>query len=384
MKLATRLIHARQGADPQTGAVNTPIYLTSTYRQSALGRDKGFVYARTGNPGRTALQQSLAATDGVRHAFAFASGMSATNAVLNLLKAGDHVVSVDNVYGGTWRILERLYKQFGLTTTFVDATNPKNVLRAIRPSTRLVWLESPSNPLLKLCDIRTIAREVKRFKRDILVGVDNTFASPVLQDPFALGADLVMYSLTKYHSGHSDVLAGAILTDDRKLAERLGFFQNAVGSVLGPLDCYLVLRGMKTMPLRMERHCQNAAKVARFLERHPRVKRVHYPGLKSHSHHTLAKRQMSDFGGMVSFELKGAAGAGKRFSSRTKLFYLAESLGGVKSLLCLPYFMTHASVPKEDKLRIGITENLIRLSVGIEDAGDLIADLDQALRRSRR
>ncbi len=326
-----------------------------------------------------------AAVEGARHAFAFASGMAATNTVLNLLESGDHVVCVDNVYGGTYRILTQLYPHYGLTTSFVDGTDPANVLGAIRKETRLVWLETPSNPLLKLCDLKTIVRGVrKKAGRRILVAVDNTFASPVFQSPFAMGADIVMYSLTKYHGGHSDVLAGALITDDRGIAERLGYFQNAVGAVLGPMDCYLVLRGIKTMALRVERHAENAIRVARFLERHPGVRKVYYPGLRSHPQHALAKRQMKGFGSMVSCDLRGGARAARRFAGATKLFALAESLGGVKSLLCLPYFMTHASVPPEEKARIGITEGLIRFSVGIEDAEDLIEDLAQALRRARR
>jgi cystathionine beta-lyase/cystathionine gamma-synthase len=381
---ATRAIHDGQPADPVTGAVNTPVYLTSTYKQRALGTDLGYVYARTGNPTRTALQRNLAAIEGARHAFAFASGMAATNTCLSLLKSGDHVVCVDNLYGGTWRILERVYRQWGLATTFVDATRTEDLLDAVTPRTRLIWLESPSNPLLKLVDLKAAIRGVRRIAgRRALVVVDNTFASPLLQSPLRVGADIVMYSLTKYHAGHSDVLAGALITDHGGLAEKLRFYQNAVGAVLGPLDCYLVLRGIKTMSLRVARHAENAMKVARFLERHPQVGRVNYPGLRSHPQHALARRQMRGFGSMVSFELKGGPRAARRFAGATRLFALAESLGGVKSLLAVPWFMTHASVPKDVMLRVGITEGLVRLSVGLEDPRDLVEDLAQAFRRAR-
>lgn len=385
LRFATRAIHDGQPADPVTGSVNTPVYLTSTYKQAGIGRNQGYVYARTGHPTRAALEAALASLENGTRGFAFASGMSATNTVLTLLKSGDHIVCVDNVYGGTYRALTKIYPQFGLKVSFVDGTRADQVVDAITPATRLVWLETPSNPLLKLVDLRAVIRGVRRKAgRKALIAVDNTFATPYLQTPLDLGADLVMHSVTKYLAGHSDVLAGGLVVKDKALGDRIFFSQNALGAVLGPMDCYLVLRGLKTLAIRMDKHCDNAMAVARHLNRHPQVRRVYYPGLPGHPQHALAKRQMQGFGAMVSFELKGDLRKASRFVASTKLFALGESLGGVKSLMAVPAAMTHASVPREERLRIGIQDGLIRLSVGIEDVRDLIEDLDRAFARARR
>jgi cystathionine gamma-lyase len=378
MKFGTACIHAGQAPDPSTGAIMTPIYQTSTYVQSAPGRHKGYDYARTGNPTRTALEANLAALEGATHGICFASGLGAMDGVMRLLSAGDHVVACDDVYGGTYRLFMQVFARYGLEFSFTDMSDPKQVRAAITPHTRLVWLESPTNPLLKVLDIRAIA-DVAR-QAGALVGVDNTFATPYLQQPLALGAHLVVHSLTKYLGGHSDVIGGAVLTSDAGLAERLHYVQNAAGAVPGPLDCFLVLRGTKTLHVRMERHCENALRVARYLDAHPAVGHVHYPGLPHHPQHALAGRQMRAFGGMVSFRLKDdSLERAAKLCSATRLFALAESLGGVESLVEHPASMTHASIPKAVRESYGVNDSLIRLSVGIEDAEDLIEDLRQAL-----
>jgi cystathionine beta-lyase/cystathionine gamma-synthase len=376
---ATRAIHVGQEPDPTTGAVIVPIYQTSTYAQSEVGVHKGFDYSRTANPTRAALEACLASLDTGRYGLAFASGMAAEDTLLHLFEAGDHVVACDDVYGGTFRLFTRVLERAGLRFTFVDATRIENVTAALEDRTRLIWLESPTNPLLKLIDIAAVAELA--HQRDIVVAVDNTFASPYCQRPLELGADVVHYSTTKYLGGHSDVVGGALVTSNDELYERLKFLQNAVGGVPGAFDSWLVLRGLKTLAVRMRQHSGNARDVGCFLEQHPKVKRVYYPGLESHPQHDLARRQMvGGFGGMLSFEVVGGVDAAREVARRTRLFTLAESLGGVESLIELPALMTHASVPAERRQQLGIDDGLIRLSVGIEEAEDLIADLDQALK----
>ena len=375
---ATRAIHVGQDPDPTTGAVIVPIYQTSTYAQSEVGVHKGFDYSRTSNPTRAALEACLASLDGGTHGLAFASGMAAEDTLLHLFNTGDHVIASDDVYGGTFRLFHRVLERVGLRFTFVDATCIDNVAGAIEERTRLVWLESPTNPLMKLVDIAAVARLA--HERGILVAVDNTFASPYCQRPLELGADVVHYSTTKYLGGHSDVVGGALVTSNDDLWQQLKFLQNAVGGVPGPFDSWLVLRGLKTLAVRMRQHSANALQVACFLQQHERVKAVYYPGLDSHPQHDLARRQMvGGFGGMLSFEVKGGVEAAREVARRTRLFTLAESLGGVESLIELPALMTHASVPAERRAKIGIDDGLIRLSVGIEEGDDLVADLEQAL-----
>ncbi|HNP74129.1 MAG TPA: cystathionine gamma-synthase [Kouleothrix sp.] len=371
---ATRAIHAGQEPDQATGAVIVPIYQTSTFAQEAVGVHKGYDYARSGNPTRTALETALAALDGGAHALAFASGLAAETAVLLMLAAGDHVIGGDDCYGGTYRLFSKVFARHGLSFDFVDTRDPEEVAEAIRPETKLVWLETPTNPLLKLADIARIA-ELARA-RGALTLVDNTFASPYLQRPLELGADLVLYSTTKYIGGHSDVVGGALVMRDAGLHERLKFLQNAAGGVPGPFDSWLVLRGLKTLALRMRAHSENGLAVARFLAGHPAVEQVIYPGLPEHPQHDLAKRQMRGFGGMISLVLRGGEAAANAMVTRTKLFTLAESLGGVESLIEVPAAMTHASVAGS---KLEVPAGLVRLSVGIEDADDLIADLDRAL-----
>jgi cystathionine beta-lyase/cystathionine gamma-synthase len=378
MKFQTRAIHAGQDADPATGATIVPIYQTSTYTQEGLGKHKGYEYSRTGNPTRTALEECLASLEGATHGLAFASGLAATSAVLNLLSAGDHVVAAEDLYGGTYRLFERVYRRYGLTFTYVDARDPANLRAALRPETRLIWIETPTNPLLHLVDIAAagaIAREA-----GVPLVVDNTFASPYFQRPLDLGATLIVHSTTKYIGGHSDLIGGAVLTSDDAIWETIKFHQNAVGGVPGPMDCWLALRGVKTLALRMREHAANAMAVARALAEHPAVERVYYPGLPDHPQHDLARRQMSGFGGMLSFVVRGDRPRAEAVLRGTRLFSLAESLGGVESLISHPATMTHASIPAEERARRGILDTLIRLSVGIEDAEDLIADLDAALR----
>jgi cystathionine gamma-lyase len=377
---ATRVIHAGQHPDPGTGAVMPPIYATSTYAQSSPGVHQGFDYTRTRNPTRDALQASLAALEGGAAGFAFASGMAAIASVLELLDAGAHLVAMNDLYGGTYRLLERVRKRSAaLQVDFVDLTDPAALEAALRPDTRMVWIETPTNPLLKLVDLQAIAAVARR--RNILSVCDNTFATPYIQRPLEHGFDIVVHSTTKYLGGHSDVLGGAaVVRDDAALIERVAYLQNALGAVSGPFDAYLTLRGIKTLDVRMERHCANALAIAKFLESHPKVSRVIYPGLPSHPQHALARRQMTGgFGGIISVEIDGGLEASRRFLERCSLFTLAESLGGVESLIEHPALMTHASLPAELRRSIGISDALVRLSVGIEAQGDLIEDLRQAL-----
>jgi cystathionine gamma-lyase len=378
---ATRAIHVGQEPDPTTGAVIVPIYQTSTYAQSAVGVHKGYDYSRTANPTRAALEACLASLDGGRYGLAFASGMAAEDTLMHLFDSGDHVVACDDVYGGTFRLFRRVLERAGLYFTFVDATRTRNITDALEDRTRLIWLESPTNPLLKLIDIAEVSRLA--HARGIMVAVDNTFASPYCQRPLELGADVVHYSTTKYLGGHSDVIGGALVTSNDGLYDRLKFLQNAVGGVPGAFDSWLVLRGLKTLSVRMRQHSANAHQIGCFLEQHARVKRVYYPGLPSHPQYDLARRQMvGGFGGMLSFEVQGGVEAAREVARRTRLFTLAESLGGVESLIELPALMTHASLPAERRAEVGIDDGLIRLSVGIEEAEDLIADLEQALTAS--
>jgi cystathionine beta-lyase/cystathionine gamma-synthase len=374
---STRAIHAGQPPDPATGSVTVPIYQTSTFAQDGVGRHRGYEYARTGNPTRSALEQCLAALDGGKHALAFASGMAAETAVMQLLQPGDHTVATDDLYGGTYRLFRRVLEPMGLRFSFVDGTNLEAIEAAITPQTRLLWVESPTNPLLKVIDVAALAGLAHQHGARLVV--DNTFMSPYLQQPLSLGADLVVYSATKYLGGHSDLISGAVVLDADDLFERLAFLQNAVGAVPGPLDCWLVLRGLKTLAVRMREHSRNARAVASFLSRHQNVERVHYPGLPANPRLELASRQMSDFGGMVSFEVNGGLEPARRVVERTRLFTLAESLGGVESLIELPAVMTHASIPAETRRAHGVADGLIRISVGLEDIDDLISDLDRAL-----
>jgi cystathionine beta-lyase/cystathionine gamma-synthase len=376
---ATRAIHAGQEADPATGATIVPIYQTSTYTQTAIGEHRGFDYSRTINPTRLALERQLAALEEAAFCSAFASGMAATSAVMNLLSAGDHVVVGDDLYGGTYRLFARVLARYGLTFTFVDLADAAATRAAFRPETKLIWAETPTNPLLKLVDIAALAA-LKR-PGQVLV-VDNTFATPYLQSPLRLGADVSVYSTTKYIGGHSDAVGGAALTNDPTIAESIKFHQNAVGGVPGPMDAWLVMRGAKTLALRMREHERNAQAIAEFLHARDDVEIVRYPGLASDAGHALAKRQMRGFGGMVSFAPRGPAERAFALAKTTRLFSLAESLGGVESLICHPARMTHGSIPKEERERRGITDSLLRLSVGIEDVADLIDDLRQALEAS--
>ncbi|MBX3461877.1 MAG: cystathionine gamma-synthase [Planctomycetes bacterium] len=375
---ATLAVHAGQEPDPTTGAIMTPVFMTSTYVQEAPAKTKGYDYSRSHNPTRTALERNLAALEGGRHGLAFASGMAAIHCVLNLLQSGDHVIAGNDLYGGTYRLLRTLYAKFGLETTFVDLTDLGQLEAAFRPSTRLVMLETPTNPLLRCCDLAAIAARCRQ--RGVLSMADNTFATPWLQNPLALGCDIVAHSTTKYLGGHSDVVGGALIVDDDALHQKLMHFQNSCGGTPGPMDCFLVLRGTKTLHVRMQRHCENAMAVARWLEADPRVARVIYPGLPSHANHALAMRQMRAGGGMVSVELRASVEQAKQVCSSVRVFSLAESLGGVESLVDHPASMTHASIPAEERRRAGLADGLIRLSVGIEDGDDLIADLDRALR----
>ncbi|HXN58325.1 MAG TPA: cystathionine gamma-synthase [Candidatus Angelobacter sp.] len=374
---STRAIHAGQKPDPTTGAVVVPIYQTSTFAQDAIGKHRGYEYARTGNPTRAALEQCIAALEGGRHGLAFASGMAAESTVMQLLKPGDHTIAMDDLYGGTYRIFRRVLEPMGLSFSFVDGSDPKAVEAAMTERTRLVWIESPTNPLLKLVDIAAVSKLA--HANQALVVVDNTFMSPYFQRPLSLGADIVTHSATKYLGGHSDVIGGAVVVDREDLYERLAFLQNAVGAVAGPMDAWLVLRGLKTLAVRMREHDRNARLVAAFLNEHPKVARVYYPGLPGNPQRELAQRQMSGFGGMISFEVKGGLEPARRVVERTRLFTLAESLGGVESLIELPAAMTHASIPAETRRVHGVADGLVRISVGIEDVADLISDLDRAL-----
>ncbi len=372
----TRAIHAGQAPDPETGALMTPIHANSTYEQDAPGDHRGYEYSRTGNPTRSDLEANLASLESGSHARCFSSGMGAINTVLNLLEAGDHVVAGDDVYGGTHRILTQVYDQYDLDTTFVDTTDHDAVRDAMREETELVWVETPTNPLMNVNDIAALADIA--HANDALCAVDNTFATPYLQRPLEHGADIVCQSLTKYLGGHSDTIGGALVVDDPDLDERIGFYQNSVGATPGPFDAFLVLRGTKTLPVRMDRHCENAAALAKWLENHDDVERVYYPGLESHPDHELAAAQMDDFGGMLSFEFDGSLDQASTVVSETDVFTLAESLGGVESLIEQPAAMTHAAIPREERLAAGLTDGLIRVSVGIEHVDDMKADLQAA------
>ena len=375
-RFGTRAVHAGQIPDPLAGAVMTPIYQTSTYVQEALGRNKGYEYARTRNPTREALERNVAALEGGHHGFAFGSGLAALDAVLKLLSSGDHVVSGENVYGGSHRQMTHIWARLGLEFTFVDGAEPQQLAAAVTPQTKLIYAETPTNPMMQLCDLAAAA-EIARRAHALLV-VDNTFATPCFQRPLELGADIVLHSTTKYLNGHSDMVGGMLVVNRDDLAERLGFIQNGSGAVPGPFDCWLALRGTKTLALRMRQHDASGRRIAEWLSRRPQVERVYYPGLPSHPQHDLACRQMTGFGGMISIEL-GSVERAKRFVEATRIFALAESLGGVESLVGHPASMTHASVPPERRRAMGLTDSLVRLSVGIEDVEDLIADLEQAL-----
>jgi len=377
MKFETKALHVGQAPDPSTGAVVVPVHFTSTFAQESPGKHKGYDYSRTLNPTRKALEECAASLENGRFGLAFASGMAATNDVLNLLKSGDHIVCTDDVYGGTFRILERVYKDYGIECSYVDSTQPSNIQSAVRKNTRMLWLESPSNPLLRLVDLKEAAGIAR--DRGLISVVDNTFATPYFQLPLELGIDVVVHSSTKYLGGHSDVVGGLIVTNNEEHYERLKFCQKTVGAVPGPMDAWLVLRGIKTLALRMREHFRNALEVAKFLESHPRVKGVIYPWLPSHPQHALAVKQMSGMSGMVSFEIKGGLEDARKFLEKVRIFTLAESLGGVESLVEHPGIMTHASVPPEIRAKRGISDTLIRLSVGIENLEDLVTDLKSAL-----
>lgn len=378
MKFATKTIHAGIEPDPTTGAIMTPIFQTSTYVQTAVGENKGYEYGRTQNPTRTVLENNLAALENATHAICFSSGLAAMDAVIKLLKSGDEILSCDDLYGGSYRQIVRVFSPFGIKARFLDMKNAKTFAQNFSADTKLLWIETPTNPMLSLVDITELCAAAR--KKGIITCVDNTFASPYLQNPIDMGADLVLHSATKYIGGHSDVIHGCIMTSNDELAQKLRFIQNATGAVPGPQDCFLVLRGVKTLHLRVKAACENAERIANFLSEHPKVDVVHFPGLESHPQHTLAKKQMRMFGAMLSFDLKGGdVEAAYRLMEKTKLFSLAESLGGVESLIGHPASMTHASIPREARLKVGLTDSLIRLSIGIEDADDLIEDLKQAL-----
>jgi cystathionine beta-lyase len=380
MKFNTRTIHGGQKPEKSTGAMVPPIFQTSTYAQSSPGTDQEYNYSRGANPTRTALEDSFASIENGTHGFAFSSGLAAIDCVLRTLNPGDEVIAGNDLYGGTYRMFTRLFEKYGLEFTYVDIDSGENILKEITEKTKLVWLETPTNPLMKIADIEAICTVVKEVNSAILIAVDNTFATPYLQRPLDLGADIVMHSATKYLGGHSDLLMGALIVKDSKLAEELHFIQFAAGAIAGPMDSFLALRGIKTLHIRMQRHCENASIVANFLENHPKVGTVYYPGLEDHPDHEVAKKQMKDFGGVVSFRLKDESReAAFNFLESLKFFTLAESLGGVESMVNHSATMSHASMPEEARLKIGITDSLIRLSVGIEDKEDLLADLEQAL-----
>ena len=378
----TLAIHAGQRPDPTTGAIMTPVYLTSTYVQDGPGEHKGYEYSRTRNPTRDALEGCLAALEGAEHGLAFASGLAATDAILHLLEPGDHLLASDDVYGGTFRIFDKVFRRMGIEFSYVDMSDPGNVERGLRQSTKLLWIESPTNPMLKIVDLSAVARLARGHGAKTVV--DNTFATPFFQRPLEHGIDVVAHSTTKYLNGHSDVVGGAIMTSDAAVHDRLRFLQNAVGGVAGPMDSFLVLRGLKTLHVRMERHAENALQLARFLERHPQVERVIYPGLPSHPQHALAARQMPGFGGMLTFVIRGGLETARAFLKAVRIFACAESLGGVESLIEHPAIMTHASVPKETRERLGIADGLIRVSCGIENADDLVADLERGFSAAKR
>ena len=378
MKLATKLIHAGAEPDPSTGAIMTPIYQTSTYVQEAPGKNKGYEYARSQNPTRKALEDAFAIIENGKYGLAFSSGVAATDAVIKLLAPGDEVICANDMYGGTYRLFTKVFERFGIVFKYVDTTNAGNIEAAITANTKLVWIETPTNPLMNITDIEAVAKITKSKK--LLLAVDNTFASPYLQNPLNLGADIIMHSATKYLGGHSDVIQGALMMNDTELRDKLYFIQKSCGAVPGPMDCFLVLRGIKTLGVRMKAHCENGKKIAEWLKSNPKVAKVYWPGFEDHPGYSVAKKQMRDFGGMISFELKNdSVEEANRVLSSTHLFSLAESLGGVESLINHPASMTHASIPREERFKNGLSDALIRLSVGIEDAEDLINDLNNAI-----
>ena len=380
MKFGTKAVHAGVEPDPVTGAIMTPIYQTSTYVQESPSKHKGYAYARGANPTRNALQKSIAALENGKFALCFSSGMGATDAVIKLLNPGDEVITSNDLYGGTYRMFKRIYERFGIKFHFISLKDADSIENYVTDKTKLIWVETPTNPLMNIVDIEACSKIAKKHKA--LLAVDNTFASPYLQNPLSLGADIVMHSVTKYLGGHSDVIMGALVTQDEKLHQELAFIQNSCGAVPGPQDVFLVLRGIKTLHLRMERHCSNGRKIAEYLSSHDKVGKVYWPGLTDHPNHEIAKKQMKDFGGMLSFTLKDdSLEKAIKLMESLELFSLAESLGGVESLVNHPSSMTHASIPREDRLKGGLIDSLIRLSVGIEDSEDLIADLDQALNK---
>lgn len=378
MEFATRAIHAGQEPDPVTGAIMTPIYQTSTYVQESPGKHKGYAYARGKNPTRTALEQCIASLENARHGLCFSSGMGASDAIIKLLNPGDEVIATYDLYGGSYRMFMQVFARMGIKFHFTDMAIAENMIPLINRNTKMLWVETPTNPMMNIIDIEACAQIAK--KNNLLLTVDNTFASPYLQNPLNLGADMVMHSVTKYLGGHSDVVMGAVCTNDDKLHEKLAFIHNACGATPGPMDSFLVLRGIKTLHVRMERHCSNGKAIANFLRSHSKVDKVYWPGFEDHPNHAIAKKQMRDFGGMISFTLKGnKLEEAFHLASKTKVFSLAESLGGVESLIGHPATMTHASIPKAEREKAGVTDSLLRLSVGIEDVSDLIADLKQAL-----
>ncbi|HRO45330.1 cystathionine gamma-synthase [Agriterribacter sp.] len=378
MKAATKFIHAGVHPDPSTGAIMTPIYQTSTFVQDGPGKHKGYEYARTQNPTRTQLQNALAAAENGKYGISFSSGLAATDTLLKLFKPGDEIISTNDLYGGTYRLMRKVWEPYGLKFRFIDMSEAGTISSYITPATKMIWLETPTNPLIRIIDIKACAAIAKQA--GALLAVDNTFASPYLQNPLDLGADIVMHSATKYIGGHSDVVHGCIITNDKEIADQLYFLQNACGAVPGPQDCFLLLRGLKTLHVRMQRHCENGEQIAHFLRRHSKVNKVHWCGFEDHPGYAIAKAQMHGFGGMISFELKdNTLAAAERVLSSTKLFACAESLGGVESLIGHPASMTHASIPRAERIANGLADSLIRLSVGIEDADDLKADLEQAL-----
>lgn len=379
-KFGTKAIHAGVEPDPSTGAIMTPIFQTSTYVQEYPGKHKGYAYARGKNPTREALQRNIAALENGKHCLCFSSGMGAIDAVIKLLSHGDEVITGNDLYGGTYRMFTKIFQPFGIRFHFIDLSNVSNIEKYINQKTKLIWIETPTNPTMQIIDIKACSEMAKKY--NLMLAVDNTFASPYLQNPLQFGADIVMHSVTKYLGGHSDVVMGALVVNEDHLYERLAFIHNSCGATPGPMDSFLVLRGIKTLHLRMERHCYNGKKIAEFLAQHPKVEKVYWPGLPTHPNHDIAKKQMKDFGGMVSFTLKNAT-LEKTFqlASSFKVFSLAESLGGVESLINHPATMTHVSIPKEEREKVGVTDNLLRLSVGIEDIEDLIEDLNQALEK---
>ncbi len=377
MKFGTKAIHAGVEPDPATGAIMTPVYQTSTYVQAAPGDHKGYEYGRTKNPTRTALEKSLAALENGKYGICFSSGLAAMDAVMKILKPGDEILSTNDLYGGSYRLITKVYEPFGLKGKFVDMQNAASVEKQITKNTKLIWLETPTNPMLSIVDIKKICQIAKRKK--VMVCVDNTFASPYLQNPLDLGADMVLHSATKYIGGHSDVILGAVIVKTKKLADQLYFVQNAAGAVPGPMDCFLTLRGIKTLHVRVEQACRNAKRIAKYLNKHPKVGKVYYPGFKDHPNHDVATAQMRNYGAMVSFDFeKDDFKTAAKVLRNTKIFALAESLGGVESLIGHPATMTHASIPKKERIKVGLTDSLIRLSIGIENVDDLIDDLEQA------